>query len=117
MERSESERREEQTSLRAEERASVRLDIEARLRARGVALNGDENDDQLASMSEAVEQFEDAVIAIGGDRMVDSADSSEPEHPDLVLPPRGDDESGDAYVRRLRDLTGRIASRRGSTGT
>ena len=102
--------------LRAEERAAVRDDIEARMRDRGVRLTGDESDDQLATLAETVERFEDAIIAIGGDRFVDSADSTEPEHAELVLPPRRDDESPEDYVRRVDEATATIARRREAAG-
>jgi len=111
MERPEREERTERTASDASSRVSVREELEGRLRHQGVQLRGDESDDQLASLSEAVELFEDAVIAIGGDRFIDSTDSSEPDHPDLVLPARRDDESVDGYVRRVREAAARIARR------
>ena len=116
MERTERDGLDQATRAADAERADVRDDVEARLRRSGVTLTGDESDDQLASMSEAVERFDDAVIAIGGDRMVDSADSSEPAHRELVIPARRADESPDAYIARVQEATARVASRGDASG-
>lgn len=98
----------EVTPLRAEERGAVRAELESRLGRAGVALTGEESDDQIATLADAVERFEDAVIAAGGDRFVDDAASSRPEHPEHVLPRRGDDEGADAYVRRVLEAASRV---------
>lgn len=100
--------RDEVTPLRADERRAVRAEVEGRLRHGGVRLTGDETDDELATLADVVERFESAIIAAGGDRFIDAADSSEPEHPEHVLPPRADDESPEAYVRRIEGAITRI---------
>lgn len=100
----------EVTPLRAEERGAVRTELEGRLARAGVTLTGDEGDDEVASLADAVERFEDAVIAVGGDRFVDAPESSGPEHPEHVLPNRGDDETVDGYVRRLLEAASRVAT-------
>jgi len=53
------------------ERADVAAEIGERLRSRGVALTGAERPDDLADLLSAVERFEKAVEAHGGDLMVD----------------------------------------------
>ena len=73
------------------------------LRARGVALTGREDSDQLASLMSAVERFEAAVMARGGDLMVNDARSSEPENAAFRLPARDAGESAAAYAWRLKD--------------
>jgi hypothetical protein len=108
MERSQQGREESEPRLRADERATVRTELEGRLRDRGVMLTGEESDDEIAQLADVVERFEDAVIAAGGDRMIDSADSSEPDNPELVLPARTDDERVDAYIRRVSAAASRI---------
>jgi hypothetical protein len=100
--------RDEVTPLRADERRAVRAEVEGRLRHGGVRLTGEETDDELATLADVVERFEGAIIAAGGDRFVDAADSSEPEHPEHVLPPRADDESPEAYMRRVEAAITRI---------
>lgn len=76
-------------------------DVSARLRDRRVRLFGQESSDELASLLEAVEQFERAVESRGGDLFVDSGDASEPDDPAFVLPARRDDESVSAFIARL----------------
>ena len=87
--------------LRDEQRRHIRDELEAWLRHRHVPLFGAESDDEVLSIVNAVERFESAVIAAGGDLMVDSPESSEPEHPEFVLPRRRDDEAPDAYIARV----------------
>ena len=93
---------------RVEERDTVTAEVAARLRARGVHLTGDESSEQVVSVLEAVERFERAVEAEGGDLMVDTQPAREPDNPDFVLPQRAADESIAAYIRRIDDATGRV---------
>jgi hypothetical protein len=97
--------------LREEQRQHIRDELEAWLRHRYVPLFGTETDDEVLSMVNAVERFEAAVIAAGGDLMVDSLESSEPEHPEFVVPRRRDDESPDAYVSRVHVAADRVSAR------
>lgn len=93
--------------LRDEQRQHIRDEFEAWLRHRYVPLFGTETDDEVLSMVNAVERFEAAVIAAGGDLMVDS----EPEHPEFVMPRRRDDETPDAYVARVHVAADRVGAR------
>jgi hypothetical protein len=97
--------------LRDEQRQHIRDELEAWLRHRYVPLFGAETDDEVLSIVNAVERFEAAVIAAGGDLMVDSLESSEPEHPELVMPKRRDDETPDGYVARVHFAADRVATR------
>jgi hypothetical protein len=87
---------------RGEEQARARehnLDV---LGQRGVLLFGDETDDELADLWSAVDRFESVVEARGGDTFTNAPDSSEPDHPEFVLPERRAREPVAAYVGRIR---------------
>jgi len=82
--------------------------IASRLRGLGVALNGTETPDELADLHDAVERFEEAVEAKGGDLMVDEGvhgAATQPDDRDFVLPPRTTHESVVAYLERLARAT------------
>ena len=76
-------------------------EVSAWLRDRQVTLHGEESSEELVSLREAVERFEQAVEARGGDLFIDSGDASEPDDPAFVLPRRGDDESVNAFIARV----------------
>jgi hypothetical protein len=97
--------------LRDEQRQHIRDELEAWLRHRYVPLFGTESDEEVLSIVNALERFEAAVIAAGGDLMVDSPESSEPEHPEYVIPRRRDDEAADAYVARVHFAADRVSTR------
>ena len=99
--------------LREDQRRHVRDELEAWLRHRYIPLFGSESDEEVLSMVNAVERFEAAVMAAGGDLMVDSPESSEPEHPEFVVPRRRDDEAPDAYVARVHFAADRVQARAG----
>ena len=80
----------------------------SRLRDRDVVLTGSATSDQLVRLLSAVEEFERAVGRCGGDSMVNTIRSSEPEHQAFVLPVRHADEAAGAYVARVRLATERI---------
>jgi hypothetical protein len=82
-----------------------------RLTALGIALSGDESPDQITQVADAVERFEDAVEARGGDLMIDEPPSGargQGDVPDFVLPRRAADESLAAYVARLDRATAKV---------
>ena len=97
--------------LRDEQRQHIRDELEAWLRHRYVPLFGTETDEEVLSIVNALERFEAAVVAAGGDLMVDSPESSEPEHPENVIPRRRDDEAVDAYVARVHFAADRVSTR------
>ena len=82
----------------------------ARLRGRDVVLTGAETSDQLVRLLSAVEEFERTVGRCGGDSMVNTIRSSEPEHQAFVLPVRNIDEPAGAYVARVRLATERLTA-------
>ena len=80
------------------------------LRLRGVPLHGNENDESLVILREAIERFEMVVQQHGGDLMVDEPVNvgEKPERPDnslFALPTRRDDESISAYTSRVNAAT------------
>ena len=64
-------------------------------------MNGDERPEDLADLLVAVERFERAVEARGGDLMVDDLKSSQPDDPHFVLPARMPDQPVRDYIARI----------------
>ena len=83
------------------ERRHVASEVADRLRHRGIVLTGSEQPDELADLLSAVERFESAVEAHGGDLMVDDLKSSRPDDRHFVLPRRAQAESARAYMVRI----------------
>src|SRR5689334_11819825 len=77
---------------------------------RGVRLFGNEADDELADLWSAVDRFESAVEARGGDTFTNAPDSSEPDNPLFVLPERKAREAVGGYVRRIFEAEARVRS-------
>jgi len=92
---------EQRNPHRAEERRHTRDDLEARLRERRIALNGNESDEDIVLMVNAVELFEGRLAQLGDDSYVNTPESSQPDDESLVLPRRNDDESATAYAARI----------------
>jgi len=88
---------------RIEERQHVRDELEARLRERDVDLTGDESDDEIILMIDAIEEFEGLRSREGGDSFTNTPQSSQPDDERFVLPQRRDDESVQQFVRRVRE--------------
>jgi len=83
----------------------------ARLEALSVRLEGNESSEELVSMLEAVERFEEAVEAKGGDLMVAESVRRmvvEPDDPHFVLPKRRPGETVDRYLDRVAIATHRV---------
>jgi hypothetical protein len=80
---------------------AVAAEVADRLRRRGIPLSGHERPEDLADLLAAVERFEKAVEARGGDLMVDDLNSSQPDDPHFVLPARMPDEPVRDYVARI----------------
>ena len=87
-----------------EERTAA-AEVAARLRQRGITVTGAEPPDELADLFSAVERFEAAVEAHGGDLMVDDLRSSRPDDPHFVLPRRAQGERIRAYTARIDAAT------------
>ena len=75
--------------------------VAGQLYQKGVDVSADEDADLLASLLSAVERFEAAVAAQGGDSMINTPDSKRPENRAFVVPQRRGDESLEAYVGRV----------------
>ena len=90
---------------RAAEQRKAALEVVTRLGTRGVAAAETEDLEELAKLLEAVERFESAVEAHGGDLMVDDLKSSKPDDRHFVLPRRAPGEGIRAYVGRIDQAT------------
>lgn len=93
---------------REEERRHATDVIESQLRRRGIRVTGDETSDEAADILSAVERFEAAVSALGGDRFVNDPRSHDPENKRFVIPERRDDEGGEEYARRILEAAARL---------
>ena len=83
------------------ERAAAAAEVSTRLRSRGVAVTGGESPEDLVDLLSAVERFEAAVEAHGGDLMVDDLKSVQPDDSHFVVPRRGARETVRAYIGRI----------------
>ena len=108
MERSNEERQTDLNPHRAEERARATALQAARLRERQVPLTGDETSEEIADMATAIERFEAAVMAVGGDSMTNAPDSRDPDDEALVLPRRREGEDPRAYAARVNQYAERL---------
>src|SRR6266705_4988536 len=90
------------------ERAAAAAEVTARLRSRGITVTGGENPEDLVDLLSAVERFEAAVEAHGGDLMVDDLKSSRPDDSHFVIPRRGHGEAVSAYVTRIDEATAQL---------
>jgi hypothetical protein len=88
--------------------ARITEGITRRLVSRGIEIHEADAPDDLVAMIDAVDAFERAVIARGGDLMVDEPpphQSGEPDDPHFLLPLRAADESAAGYTNRLAAAT------------
>lgn len=72
------------------------------LEQRDIHVRDDAPPSLVAELLEAVERFEGAVAALGGDSMVNTLDSSAPAEPRFVIPRRHADEGLRRYAARIR---------------
>jgi hypothetical protein len=86
---------------RASEQRDARAEALDRLDTRGIDAS-DGSLDAVVDLLEAVEAFERAVIAAGGDLMLDTPPSTQPDNPSFVLPRRSGDESILDFTKRVR---------------
>jgi hypothetical protein len=87
---------------RREERKAAAEELAGRIRTKGIHVRGNESAADLDDILTAIDEFERAVIARGGDLMNNSPDSTDPTNPEYVLPQRKAGESVRDYVGRLR---------------
>ena len=93
---------------RREERDGAALELAGRLRQKGVLLTGREASGQLDDLMTAIDRFEVAVIARGGDLFVNTPFSNPPENPDFVIPLRVPGEDPEAYAGRVNAAAERL---------
>ncbi|MGH7579141.1 MAG: hypothetical protein ACREM9_03150, partial [Gemmatimonadales bacterium] len=90
----------------------ARQEAEYRLRERGIEVMTADSDEEVADLLDAVERFETAVEAQGGDLFVDRIGSSSPAHPAFVPPERRSGESAADYRDRIEAAVGNLRGRR-----
>ena len=95
---------------RKEERTSAATEISGRLFQKGIDVSTEEDPALLADLLTAVEKFEGAVEARGGDLMVNSPNSTDPQDPNFVVPSRKADEGLEGYIRRVNDAADNLES-------
>jgi hypothetical protein len=93
---------------RREERDGAALELAGRLRQKGVLLTGREASGQLDDLMTAIDRFEAAVIARGGDLFVNTPFSNPPENPDFVIPLRVPGEDPETYAGRVNAAAERL---------
>ena len=86
---------------RREERRAAAAEIAGRIRIKGIRIHGTESSAELDDILTAIDEFESAVMARGGDLMNNSPESTDPETPEYVIPQRKVGESAGDYVQRL----------------
>src|SRR2546426_8958887 len=86
---------------RAQEQDAAAAEVAARLRQRGITVTGAERPDDLVDLLSAVERFEAAVEAHGGDLMVDDLKSPQPDDRHFVVPRREHGETVRKYIGRI----------------
>jgi hypothetical protein len=93
---------------RREERNAAAVELGGRLRQKGVLLTGRETSAQLDDLMTAIDRFEAAVIARGGDLFVNMPTSNPPENPEFVIPQRVPGEDAEAYAARINAAGSRL---------
>lgn len=93
---------------RREERDAAAMEAGGRIRQKGVILSGRETSAQVEDLLSAIDRFEAAVIARGGDLMVNTPTSSPPENPEFVIPGRESGEDVDVYALRIQAAADRL---------
>ena len=81
------------------------------MRPRGIVVLEEDRDEDVADLLDAIERFEAAVEARGGDLFVNRIGSPEPEAPEFVPPVRRGGESAGAYRMRVERATDRLRGR------
>jgi hypothetical protein len=86
---------------RVEEERHARQEAEYRLSERGIRVERTDADEEVADLLDAIERFEAAVEAKGGDLFVNRIGSPEPADPAFVPPERLPGEPATDYRRRI----------------
>lgn len=96
---------------RVEEERQARQEAEYRLSERGIRVDPADGDEDVADLLDAIERFEAAVEAKGGDLFVNRIGSSEPEDPAYVPPERREGETAGEYRLRIQAATDTLRRR------
>jgi hypothetical protein len=96
---------------RGAEQRDAKMEELGRLHTRGINIDSNAPAEAVVEVLEAVELFERAVAARGGDLMVDTPPVREPDNPSFVLPRLGEDESLADFARRIRTAAAQLAPR------
>ena len=96
---------------RVEEERHARQEAEYRLSERGIRIEAADSDESVADLLDAIERFEAAVEAKGGDLFINRIGSSEPEDPAYVPPERREGESIQDYRLRIESATDALRRR------
>jgi hypothetical protein len=94
---------------RREERSDAATEITGRLFQKGIDVSNSEDPSALADLLSAVERFESAVEKQGGDLMVNTPTSADPQNPDFVVPSRNADETLESYIVRIDAATAALS--------
>jgi hypothetical protein len=86
---------------RGEEQRRAREEMQDRLQSRGIQLHSRDGDEDAEDLLDAIERFETAVEAHGGDLLMDRIGSSEPTDSAFVLPIRDSEENIGDYRLRI----------------
>ena len=98
----------ESGAAREDDVRRVSREFAGRLQTLGIRLTGTERPEELLELVEAVDRFESAVEAQGGDLMVDEGPggrTTQPDDPHFALPLREEEESVGHYLDRLARAT------------
>jgi len=93
---------------RRAEREGAVMELAGRLRQKGVLVTGRETSSELDDIITAVERFEAAVVARGGDLFVNTPFSDQPEDPQFVIPQRTPGEDAESYAARINEAAARL---------
>jgi hypothetical protein len=94
---------------RRQERKAAAEELAGRIRTKGVHVRGNETAAELDDILTAIDEFESAVMARGGDLMSNSPNSTDPTNPEYVLPQRKTGESAREYIARVRRARAELA--------
>lgn len=97
---------------RATEQRRTRVGMVDRLADRGIMVSEADALESVVELLDAVETFERTVEARGGDLMVDTPPSRQPDSPQFVLPRREAGEPIDRYAGRIRAAASRLRASR-----
>ena len=98
-----------------EARQTAAAEVTDRLRRRGISVTKSEKPEDLVDLLSAVERFEEAVEAHGGDLMVDDLKSAQPDDSHFVVPRRGHTETVRTYIARIDAATAGLRHHPGRT--